>query len=566
MPRRRRRSTSEVARRETSLRPTNRITRGVLSGLDPIRGVISRCGVDYPSFHALLATFLVLDERRGKRLGGGDAQPSSPFSGGFILTCIMNLVVGAMFGLLLPVLKGDPVLALGALLSAVLAFSTLVLVADYSAVLLDDTDVSIVSPLPLTDRTFFAARVAHIAIYVGLVLGSLALPGLLIGCFVFSPLVFVPVYLVTVALTACLALGLAFGFFLLALRFLDIERFKGAVLWVQMAVTAAFMGGLQLAPRLVDRGMLENGLRDHPWVAWTLPPCHQGGLLAMALGDFSWRNIGLGALAVALPLLALGTVVALASRGFLSGLGQMAVQSKRGSRPRYRSLGQQLLREPERRAGYDFCASLARRERQFRLRTYPLIAFALVMGVVFALREHRQSEAMLCGSIYLLGLYVPLFVIQARFSENWEARWILQVLPLRRPARFAGGANTAIALTLLLPMFLLLLAVVVAIGGAAVLVHAVFAAEAMLLFAGVSMLWLGRHMPFTEKLTKMGAQSSIGIFMLLGVVVMVAIGIHVALNEIPGALFAAMAILVPLLALTLRALARMDCRIEHWNG
>ena len=552
-----------------TLAPQSFLMRTALTVVRCLRWPIRMCGVDYPRFMTLLTAHTILDERRGTRQSGdGGARSGSPWSAGLLMSCIVNLIMGVFAGaaLFIP----NPVLALGIHQGIVFVFAMMILIADYSSVLLDDTDTAVVAPLPVADRTVVAARVAHIAVYLGVVLGSLVLPGLLLGCLARPALTFVPIYLLCNVLTITLAVAVGFGFFLLAMRFFDVERFRNLLVYVQVGVSISFFAGFQILPKLVGRGLekdldaLQNRILE---LAPYLPPMHQGGLLALVEGDGAPGTWLLAGLALGLPLLAFVILVLLSSRGFLRGVSRGAAASKaeREVRPRRSWLRNLLIGDQQGRAGFDFFRALSRRERDYRLRTYPMIAIALVIGIAFSFRGGEfRNPVMMCSAIYLLGLYVPAFLMHARSSENWNARWLLVVAPMDRPGRFVAGAMLALVATTFLPVFVVFFLLIWAVGGHAVLIDAAFASLAMLVIGSCAILWFGRRVPFTEKPPKKGSAGSITP-MIIGMVILgMVVGVHFLVRKSIIAFVVASAVLIGLAVWARVALGRLKVDPDTW--
>ncbi|MFN9785296.1 MAG: hypothetical protein ACK57N_01845 [Planctomycetia bacterium] len=116
------------------------------------------------------------------------------------------------------------------------------------------------------------------------------------------------------------------------------------------------------------------------------------------------------------------------------------------------------------RAGFAFTWEALPKERDFVLRTYPLLGIPLAFLWV-GLRE--GDEDLRGGTIALLlfapAIYLPVLLSQVPGSRGHAARWILDGAPCDH-APIESGAHKALCLRVLLPLFALLVGVALAVG------------------------------------------------------------------------------------------------------
>jgi len=182
-----------------------------------------------------------------------------------------------------------------------------------------------------------------------------------------------------------------------------------------------------------------------------------------------------------------------------------------------------------------------------------------VFGIAFTLRRGGiEKPEMLCGAMYFLCLYAPVFVLQSRFSDNYEARWLFTVAPVAQFGPFLKGALTALLTTFVLPVAAVFMLLIVAIGGPAVLLDAAFALGAVILLTTLSMVLLGRHLPFTQRQTKNPNQGHVGkVFLMMGVTAL-AIGVHTLLRQSDVAFYSSLLALPVAIVLTVSLLGRVQ--------
>ena len=532
--------------------------RLVLRIADAFRGPLRRMGVDPVSFRSLLDVELALERRRAKAAasrGEGSAGTLAK-----ALSFGVNTLVGGIGAIALGSID-DPLWGMGLAQLLSMSLLTMVIVTDYLPALLDAVGIEVLAPLPVDGRAVLAARVAHMLAYLGFTVLALSVVPLIVGTVRYGLWPFVPAWLLATLLTTTTSLGLSLGLFLLAMRAFDPGRFKNVLLYAQIGFTAVFFGGFQILPRIVDREALQAAFGSHPWWLALLPPFHVAAFLPIAEGASEGFLVFLAVLGFYVPIVCIAFTLALARRGFVAGLTAMATATRGAPnvrRPR-RPLRDLLLRDPIARTGYDLFAALSVRERGFRMRTYTMIAMSLVFGIAFALRRGGiEKPEMLCGVMYFLCLYAPMFVLQSRFSDDYEARWLFTVAPVARFGPFLKGALTALLTTFVLPVASVFLILIVAIGGPVVLPDAAFALGAVILLTTLSMVLLGRYLPFTQKQTKNPNQGHIGkVFLMMGVT-SVAIGAHTLLRQSDVAFYSGLLALPMAIVFTVGRLGRVQ--------
>lgn len=110
------------------------------------------------------------------------------------------------------------------------------------------------------------------------------------------------------------------------------------------------------------------------------------------------------------------------------------------------------VRGPE-RASFEFVWDALPSERDFVARAYPLLAVPLAFLLLGAEGGSEQSEGLLAIAVFAPAIYLPVLLMHVPATATPQARWLLDAAPVE-PAHEAAGARKAIALRLLLPLFL----------------------------------------------------------------------------------------------------------------
>lgn len=248
--------------------------------------------------------------------------------------------------------------------------------------------------------------------------------------------------------------GLGQAFFLaavlLAVQSALGERAEALLVLVQTSLMVAIVVGGTMLPALVRVlvPMQESGELTLPWLAF-LPP--------------TWFALPIGAPPAGLPgpwlpaLLALGSIVGLA---FLPPAAEPRARARRSAlglalEP-VRAAFERLWVAPAERASFRLVWEALPRERDFVLRTYPMIGIPLAFLLVgLGEKSGAQFEGLLAVLLFSPAIYLPILLAHVPATATPEARWMLDLAPLPRAA-LDGGARKAAALRFVLPLMLLL--------------------------------------------------------------------------------------------------------------
>ena len=531
----------------------------------PFRALYRWLGVDYVSMGHLLRAKLLLEHRRRKRR---DGSPGLAGRTGLILMLLLYVVLGSLLGTSAFVIE-DPGMFLTIAASAALFFLVLPILLDFSSVLLDTTDVALLAPLPVADRLVVAVRVTHISLYVSSMAASLGLGPLILGTIAYRSVLYPPILLLGLFQMAVLALSAVVVLYLVALKSLDLSRFRDAMIYLQTGAFLLFYAVTQLGPQLSVRLGLDEWLMDHPLILCAWPPASVGALGRLGLGSGGSFDgwVLLSGWAATAATVILGAL--LARRGFVTRLATMeaAGGSPRG-RPRRRGitgrLGAHLAGGGLERAGWDFFIHLSASERIFKLRVMPLGVLAVMPLFMITIRSTDAGMGPLLALLVYLP-YVPLLIVPSiwetgRFSEKWGASVVLDILSGEERQRFVRGALRAVYVRFLVLPVLLIVSIAAWLIDRGDLVGLLLSTAVALAGGAWALPRFGGFVPFTAKFGASDAQSNT-VVVILGGVVTVALGVvQWGLGRIPFVLPVLAVLAVALILPAWRRLGRVKLR------
>lgn len=358
------------------------------------------------------------------------------------------LLHGSLAAAICAVARGDlPPYAYALLALALpLALTAVPLLGELGPLLRADPAAEWVGALPVRPIELRAARVLCIAV----LLGSLALASL-VPAALLAPAgstVGLRAGIVALGLVETLVMAAA----LLALQALLGGRAEGGLVLVQTALFAGVVVGAVLGLRwLPELARLEAPLERATlfppvwFAAWLFPGRAPGAWLALA-----------SALGAALVFAAAPFPPATPGRHARSPLSVLL-------RPA-RALATRVWVRPEERAPFDLVYDALPAERDFVIRTYPLVAIPLAFLLLGADARDPRGEGLLAILVFAPVTYLPVLLAHVPATATPAARWLVDTSPLA-PAVERGGALKAVAVRFLLPLYVALAIVAGAIGG-----------------------------------------------------------------------------------------------------
>ena len=550
------------------------IVGAALAVADRLARPLAALRVDPLAFREILRTRLRLDMRGipalqlGGAPAGGAAGKDSFFSFGLALLLSVQWLAGFAPGIL-AVFKPPPELWMAAVSATTMGLLGLQLVLTYGALLVDPTDIGVLASRPVSGRTLFAARLAHVGVYLLLSCACLSCFPMFLGCLAYPFWAVLLVVPACVLLSALLTLGLVALFYALALRLAGPAHFQRIVFAVQIAVTVVLMGGVQVLLPLLHGSHVIELYSDRPALRLLVPPLHFGGLFRVVLGEGSAGDARLAAAALICPLLALAASVLVAGRHFVAGItGTLVAQAQRGVRwpaGRLSAWGARLARSREELAAFDFALAISRRDRVFLRQIVPGLMGTALVGLSLLLPGHMDkhvADAMpyfLPLGIYFLAISAPMMLETARYSEHWSARWLFTALPISGPRPLLRGGTLALLLGWVLPVVLAVATLLALLSGWAALPDLLAALVGCVLLALLPLPALELRVPFTDAPRPNDYDMrNIGVFLLLSGLVLAVGGTHALLRWLnPWAPLAAAAVAALLLPRAVRGLDRL---------
>jgi hypothetical protein len=313
---------------------------------------------------------------------------------------------------------------------------------------------------PIHPRTLLLAKTINLIAFTLILAGSLNLFPTFFGLAVAGSRPWFPaIHLLSMILLCVFCAAAVVCVYGIVIKVFDRERFDNFAAWSQVAMSILFIGGYQVAPRLLQRfeGMT---LKPYAQYLFALPPAWFAGFDAAVAGDLPY-----GAL-LALTGIAITAALAYVAIGRLSpsygeGLAKIAqarsIAPSRGQVRRHHELRNPMLRwwlrDPIEQWSFRLAAAYMRRDRDIKLRLYPSLTIFVIFPLISMLDRKRGgfSAFVPLMTVWMLGI-MPYQALQTlQMSQQYLAADIFAISPIRSAAPVFHGVRKATIVYLLLP-------------------------------------------------------------------------------------------------------------------
>jgi ABC-2 type transport system permease protein len=522
------------------------MTSTLLKLLDFFKPLFQMQGVDYDQLRTIVGIKLEMDNRR---VSAYRYQQTESANAAFAWTFVIYFIFGGFLSFMLAFVPSI-LFAYTIYHAYLMVMITMTLISDFSAVLLDTSDNTIVLPRPISNKTFYAARATHIMIYIGLI--SLALTTVpIVVTFVKHGVIVGLAMLATTLLTVLFSVALTNGLYLFLMRFTSEERLKNLINYFQIGMAIFMMGGYQILPRLFSDEIVENLSVTAPWWSVLIPPMWMAvALQTISDWNLNWISITNLVLAITMPVLVWKAVNQYLTPYFTQKLADLGTSSSKQSEKKaqqYNSInarGSALATTGLEKASFNLASFGFARDRKLKLRMYPAFGYFVVLAFILLFRSKEKTQTVFQylseigeTQMHLTAIYACIYVIltaayEIHYTDDFKAAWIFQSAPIQKPGELLIGNLKAILVRFFLPLYGVASILILSIWPASVIIDLVFGFFVcfflMLLFGIIG----DKHLPLSLP-SNTRAQGSSMARAILAMLVIVGVGFgHYFLNKI----------------------------------
>ena len=404
------------------------------------------------------------------------------------------------------------------------------LISDFSSVLLDIRDKTILDTKPVNARTIHAAKIIHISIYLFFITAALAIAPL-IGGTIRHGIMFSVIFLFELVFIDILVVVLTALLYLVVLQFFDGEKLKDIINYVQIGLTLVMTIGYQFVSRLFSIVDYNYVLDGKWWQYFMIPVWFAAPFELFIHGDRNKVFLIFSLMALLIPLVSV-VIYARCMPSFERNLLKLSDNSgtrKRVGRPKGMGISRFICSTQEERMFFRFTSDMIRNDRNFKLKVYPSLGLSLVFPFIFLFNSLQSQEWDKVSSsksyllMYAAALFIPSVMIMLKFSDSYKGAWIYKVMPVRELAPIFKGSLKAILVKLFVPLILFVSIIFITVYGLRIIPDVVVFLLSICLYTVVSFLMLRKAVPFSEPYQVSGKGERIPILVLMVILVLFAV-------------------------------------------
>lgn len=478
----------------------------VLKFLDRFKGFFEKLGVDYNVMRRILQIKFIMDGRRVPTIVNSsskkqdDSSNENSFNKSLFIYGLMGLIM-------VPIIwMGKNFIFQMSFVFGILMFMIMTsLISDFSSVLLDIRDKNIIFSKPVSSKTLSMAKIIHVLTYMFFITFSLSGPGL-VAALVRHGLLFFIIFLLELILMDLFIVILTALLYLIILKFFDGEKLKDIINYVQIVLSITISVGYQFLGRLFNFAHLNVVFSPKWWQYFIIPIWFGAPFEVMLRGSYNIYFIIFSILAVVVPMISIIAYIKLIPtfERNLQKLNNNSEKNKKGNISFLDKILKFICLSMEERIFFKFASNMMRNEREFKLKVYPSLGFALIFPFIFIFNELRDSgwnsiaSSKMYLNIYFCAMLLPTIVMMMKYSDTYKGAWVYKVTPIESMAAIFRGTLKAFIVRLMCPIYMVEGIVFLCIFGVRIFPDLVLVFLNILLFTVICFMVIEKALPFSE--------------------------------------------------------------------
>lgn len=531
----------------------------------PFKGLIKAMGVDYHQLCLILTTKLRMDNRRRMSMS---QKGKSDSNHQLLLQTFAYGFIGVLMGMV-TISISDFMVSYTIFFSFIMIMIAMLMISEFTNVLIDTRDNSILMSRPINSRTLVLAKILHIAFYMLHMSLSLSL-FTIITTWANHGFIAMLFFFLLICLTALFTLFLTNIFYLGLMNVVNGQKLKDIIVYFQIAMAILFMGAYQLLPRIMDIYDVTNIHMPIHWWTYLIPSVWMSGSFsALASSTFDASHLTFLVSALLIPVLSLIFVIKVLAPKFNKALSQIDVgdskkkeikQEKQKSKGFIGKISRLFTKNRVEESAFKMVWIMSGRERKYKQSVYPSFGYIFIFILIFAFQSNDtfDLQALAQSKKYLWFIYMPIIITfsitqQLGFSDQSKSNWFYKALPINQPGDILLGAFKSVMVKHFIPIYLIISAVVTGIWGAHLIDDMIYGFLSITLVTSLIQSWSDPTLPFSKERETMDAGGNF----LKGILLMISAaaigGLHYGLGLLPYGILIGIPVLSILLFFRLKS-------------
>ena len=501
-----------------------------------------KIGVDFEQFILILNLKLTLDARKPsiQDYSGKKSKLDSHTQ-----NLIVIGIVGAFLGMLMP-MPLDLYYKVSSLVGMNVFFLVMYMISDFSTVLLDFRDSTVIMTKSVNPKTMNAARITHIAYYMISMFIAINAVSFVLGTIKYGILFALTMILMMFFLSFLIIFctTLLYG---LLLKFFSGERLKDILNVLQIILSVITIVGYQILVRMFE--FVDMNMTIHiRWWSYLLPSAWFGGLFKIIVEkNMEYSYLTMAILSISVPIIFGVILKVFILPKYETYLTKLSVEGtlllKKDNLFSYvkKIIMKLFAKDNIELAFMEFTDANLSRDRKLKLMIYPnhslgfVFPFIMLFNIFSTGENFTKTLSEVKGSSSFLMMYLGAMLLMINFdflkySSNHDASIIFDSFPIENKNIFYRGAMKVYYIKFILPAMIILSLIFLAVFGNQVL-SGILLINSMTLFALIAKgIFSSKFIPFSTEIGTTGNRNFGESFIVFAIFSVIG-GIHYMINK-----------------------------------
>ena len=428
--------------------------------LDLFRPLFEAFGVEYEKMRLIVNMKLTLDKRKNN---------SSENKNSLMQSVILYLIIGLVASRII-VMPIDIMTKMTVLFALIFVMLLTCFITDFSSVILDTYDRHIIGITDVKDITLNMAKIVHIVIYISIMSLSISAFSILMILMVYN-IGFCLLFILCMILMDFLLIMMTSVIYYLLIKIFKGEKLKDVLNLFQIFMILVFSIIYYFITSSLSDIQINYTFSIKAYDLF-IPFMWFASLFCVIFyGKIQTLYIIISILGIIVPILSIFIYIKLtpAFERNLEKLEQVSYNEKdsKSKKSFVSKLGNKICKNNEEKSFFEFIYINLSRDREFKTRVYPTLASGIIMPLVLLIVTYDRSMSImeylksLSTTNNFLNIYLAVILLQncillLKYSKEYEASFIYDVLPISKKKNIYSAEFKVIIIKLFVPVFIII--------------------------------------------------------------------------------------------------------------
>ena len=428
--------------------------------LDLFRPLFEAFGVEYEKMRLIVNMKLTLDKRKNN---------SSENKNSLMQSVILYLIIGFVASRII-VMPLDIMTKMTVLFALIFVMLLTCFITDFSSVILDTYDRHIIGITDVKDITLNMAKIVHIIIYISIISLSISAFSIIMILMAYN-IGFCLLFILCMILMDFLLIMMTSVIYYLLIKIFKGEKLKDVLNLFQIFMILVFSIMYYFITSSLSDIQINYTFSINAYDLF-IPFMWFASLFCVIFyGKIQTLYIIMSILGIIVPILSIFIYIKLtpAFERNLEKLEQVSYNEKdsKSKKSFVSKLGDKICKNNEEKSFFEFIYTNLSRDREFKTRVYPTLASGIIMPLVLLIVTYDRSMSImeylksLSTTNNFLNIYLAVILLQncillLKYSKEYEASFIYDVLPISKKKNIYSAEFKVIIIKLFVPVFIII--------------------------------------------------------------------------------------------------------------